>query len=132
MAIFDGPDFVGLFSKVHLYIFYCDLFPTGSCSINHTLRSIFHGPYFMWLSRRSPIELCLILQTSNILDGPDFMWLFLKVRLNFLEAKYWTYWTLFNKYFIRGPYLIAPISCDFFEDLFEAFRSKILDLLDLV
>ena len=118
MAIFDGPDFMGLFSKVRLNIFHCDLFPIGSCSINHTSRRIFHGPDFMWLSRRSPIEPCLIIQTSNILDGLDFMWLFLKVRLKFLEAKNWTYWILFNKNFIRWPYLMAPISYDFFEGLF--------------
>ena len=37
-----------------------------------------------------------------------------KIPFNYLEAKYWTYWTLFDKYFIPGPYLMDRISCDFF------------------
>ena len=38
-----------------------------------------------------------------------------KFRFKYLEAKCWTYWTVLNKYFITGPYLMDPISCDFFQ-----------------
>lgn len=44
----------------------------------------------------------------------DFMWLFWRVLFNFVEAKYWTYWVMFNKCFMLGPYLMDPITCEFF------------------
>ena len=31
----------------------------------------------------------------------------------YLKAKYWIYWTVFNKYFAPRPYLMDPTSCDF-------------------
>ena len=52
-----------------------------------------------------PIGLCLI-------NG--FHAAFLKVCFKFAESKYWTYWTVLNKCFITGPYLMDLVSSHFF------------------
>ena len=39
---------------------------------------------------------------------------FSEVGFKYLEAKYWTYWTAFNKHFMHRLYLMDAISCDFF------------------
>ena len=53
------------------------------------------------------------------------MGLFSKVRFTYLEAKYWTNWTVFNKYLIPGPYFKDPISCDSFSKVhLEYLESK--------
>ena len=36
------------------------------------------------------------------------------VRFKCAEAKYWTCCTVFNKYFISGPYLMDPISYELY------------------
>ena len=45
----------------------------------------------------------------------DFFW---KVRFNYLEAKYWTYRSVFNKYVKPGRYLMYLISSDFFSKVY--------------
>ena len=52
--------------------------------------------------------------TGPNLMGPISCDFFLKVDFKYLEAKYWTYWTVFNIYFIRGSYLMDSISRGFF------------------
>ena len=63
--------------------------------------------------RRSPIGPCLINNSTYLIDrvSTEFS---PNVRFIYLKAKYWTYWTVFNKCFIPRPYLIDPNSCDFF------------------
>ena len=39
---------------------------------------------------------------------------FSKVGFKYLEVKYWTSWTAFNKHFITKPCLMDAISFDFF------------------
>ena len=58
---------------------------------------------------------------------------FLKVCFKYLEAKYWTYWTLFNKYFIPIPYLKDKVSYEIFPKAQFKYLGRIyLDLLDRV
>ena len=45
----------------------------------------------------------LIVHVKSIIEGPDFMVVFLRV----------SYWTVFNKYFKPATYLMDPISCEF-------------------
>ena len=45
-------------------------------------------------------------------------------RSKILEAKYWVYWTVFNKCFASGPYLMDPI----FFDSFSEVRFKYLEV----
>ena len=57
----------------------------------------------------------LIVHVGSIVDGPDFMVLFLKV----------SYWTVFNKYFTPATYLMDPISCEFSpRDSFKYLEAK--------
>ena len=114
-----------VFRRFVLNIFDCYLLDLVKIIVH--LRSIFGGPDFMWLFWKSPIGLCLI----NTSYQQHIWWT--RFHTTFLRKSVlntWTYWTVSNKYYIPGPYLMNPILTDFFfEDPVQLFRSKIKNLL---